>query len=91
MTALLKLSAQSGTVPAIVANCIEYFSRSRDADLQQRCIEFQALVQRGDIMGSCLPMDARLGLPFIHCSLYNVSLQMHVVVDPTLWSCPMQL
>ncbi len=69
VTALLKLSAQSGTVPAIVADCIEHFSRSRDADLQQRCLEFQALVQRGDIMGSCLPMDARLGLPFIHCSL----------------------
>ncbi len=73
VTALLKLSAQSGTVPAVVADCIEHFSCSRNADLQQRCLEFQALVQCGEIMGSCLPMDARLGL--IHSSLYNFHLK----------------
>ncbi len=82
VTALLKLSAQSGTVPAIIADFIDHFSKSRDADLQQRCLEFQALVQRGDIMGSCLPMDARLGL--IYSSLYNFSLQMCVVIDSPL-------
>ncbi len=96
VTALLKLAAQSGTVPAIVADFIDHFCKSCDSDLQQRCLEFQALVQRGDIMGSCLPMDARLGLiSFILLSIIvhsNCCMLLLLIPLPILWTCvPMQL
>ena len=58
LTALLKLSAQMGSCSTRVARLVDTFSRSRDLAVQQRCLEFQALLRHGSAMASVLPLDA---------------------------------
>jgi AP-4 complex subunit epsilon-1 len=43
-SAIFKLVAQSGSCPPIAAAVVDEYTRSKDVDLQQRCLEFQALL-----------------------------------------------
>lgn len=58
-TAIIKLVAQCGTCPPCAAHVLEDFTKSRDVDLQQRCLEFQNLLtSAGNVLGDVLPVDA---------------------------------
>jgi len=57
--AIMKLVAQAGTCSGNAAHVIDDFCKSRDVDLQQRCLEFQNLLTSANqIMGDVLPIDA---------------------------------
>jgi AP-4 complex subunit epsilon-1 len=43
-SAIFKLVAQAGVCPPQAAAVIDHYTRSKDVDLQQRCLEFQALL-----------------------------------------------
>lgn len=59
ITAVMKLIAQAGTCPPHAAKIIDDFAKSKDEDLQQRCIEFQNLITTvPHILGEVLPVDA---------------------------------
>jgi hypothetical protein len=58
VTAIMKLVAQSGTCPAKVLKFINKYSESLSLDLQQRCLEFKALLHHPDTMADVLPVDA---------------------------------
>ena len=59
VTAIMKLVAQAGTCPPQAAKIIDDFSKSKDQDLQQRCIEFQNLITSAPhILAEVLPVDA---------------------------------
>lgn len=59
VTAIMKLVAQAGTCPPPAAAIVDDFTRSSDADLQQRCLEFQHLLTTAPhILGDVLPVDA---------------------------------
>ena len=59
LSAIMKLVAQAGTCPPHAAAVIDDYTRSRDVDLQQRCLEFQALLTTApQILGEVLPVDA---------------------------------
>jgi len=59
VTAIMKLVAQAGTCPPQAAKIIDDFSKSKDQDLQQRCIEFQNLITSAPhILAEVLPIDA---------------------------------
>ena len=59
LSAIMKLVAQSGTCPPHAASVIEDFTHSEDFDLQQRCLEFQALLTTApNLLGQVLPVDA---------------------------------
>lgn len=59
ITAVMKLIAQAGTCPPHAAKIIDDFTKSKDEDLQQRCIEFQNLITTvPHILGEVLPVDA---------------------------------
>ena len=58
ITALSKLVAQHGSCPVRVQQMIKTYSQSRSLDLQQRCLEFQALLKSSDFMADVLPIDA---------------------------------
>eukprot|EP00560_Eucampia_antarctica_P005012 CAMPEP_0197836918 /NCGR_PEP_ID=MMETSP1437-20131217/30458_1 /TAXON_ID=49252 ORGANISM="Eucampia antarctica, Strain CCMP1452" /NCGR_SAMPLE_ID=MMETSP1437 /ASSEMBLY_ACC=CAM_ASM_001096 /LENGTH=499 /DNA_ID=CAMNT_0043443489 /DNA_START=103 /DNA_END=1602 /DNA_ORIENTATION=- len=55
----MKLVAQAGTCPPQAAKVIDDFTKSKDVDLQQRCLEFQnMLTSAANILGEVLPVDA---------------------------------
>jgi len=57
--AVFKLIAQAGTCSPKASKLIEQFKLSHDVELQQRCIEFEALlVDGGHLLGDVLPIDA---------------------------------
>eukprot|EP00903_Cladosiphon_okamuranus_P015171 g14026.t1 len=59
VTALMKLSAQSGEVSPPVAHLLTLYSQSKQSDLQQRCLEFLQLAREGPAaMAAVLPVDA---------------------------------
>mmetsp|Transcript_3426 Transcript_3426/g.5283 ORF Transcript_3426/g.5283 Transcript_3426/m.5283 type:complete len:1070 (-) Transcript_3426:374-3583(-) len=59
LTAIMKLVAQAGTCPPHAAKVVDEYSRSRDADLQTRCLEFQTvLTSAPQVLGEILPVDA---------------------------------
>jgi len=58
-TAIMKLVAQAGKCPSCAAHVIDDFTKSRDVDLQQRCLEFQnILTSASHVLGDILPVDA---------------------------------
>ena len=58
ITALMKLCAQSGSCPQNVHQLVNLYSKSMSLDLQQRCIEFKALINSSEVMVDALPVDA---------------------------------
>lgn len=59
VTAVMKLVAQAGTCPPLAAKIIDDFAKSKDEDLQQRCLEFQKLITTAPhMLGEVLPVDA---------------------------------
>lgn len=58
VTAIMKLVAQTGTCPQRAAQLIRHFSSSVSLDVQQRCLEFVALLQHSETMVDVLPVDA---------------------------------
>ena len=59
ITAILKLIAQAGTCPPQAAAIIDDYTRSRDVDLQQRCLEFQSILTScPNLLPELLPVDA---------------------------------
>ena len=59
LSAIMKLVAQAGTCPPHAAAVIDDYTRSRDVDLQQRCLEFQTMLTTApQILGDVFPVDA---------------------------------
>lgn len=59
VSAIMKLVAQAGQCPAEAAKVIDDFTKSKDVDLQQRCLEFQNVITTAPhILGEVLPVDA---------------------------------
>ena len=55
----MKLVAQAGTCPPAAAAAIDDYTRSQDVDLQQRCLEFQAILTAcPNLLPEILPVDA---------------------------------
>ena len=58
-SAIFKLVAQIGTCPPEAAAVVDEYTRSKDLDLQQRCLEFQSLLMTApQYLGEILPVDA---------------------------------
>lgn len=58
-SAIFKLVAQAGTCPPQAAAVVDEYTRSKDVDLQQRCLEFQGLLTTApQYLGEILPVDA---------------------------------
>jgi AP-4 complex subunit epsilon-1 len=58
-SAIFKLVSQAGTCPKQAAEVIDQYTRSKDVDLQQRCLEFQALLTTApQYLGEIFPVDA---------------------------------
>lgn len=58
-SAIFKLVAQAGTCPPQAAAVVDEYTRSEDVDLQQRCLEFQALLTTApQYLSEILPVDA---------------------------------
>lgn len=61
ITALLKLVAQSGgECPEEVVTLVNEYSISASIDVQQRCLEFNALLRQPELLVNVLPVDASL-------------------------------
>jgi len=59
VSAIMKLVAQAGQCPPQAAKVIDDFSKAKDVDLQQRCLEFQNLITTAPhMLGEILPVDA---------------------------------
>lgn len=58
VTALMKLVAQNGSCPHKVTKFINLYADSMSLDLQQRCLEFKALLLHTDTLVDVLPVDA---------------------------------
>lgn len=59
VSAIMKLVAQAGQCPPEAAKVIDDFTKSKDVDLQQRCLEFQImLTTTPHLLGEVLPVDA---------------------------------
>lgn len=59
LNAIMKLVAQAGICPPHAAAVIDDYTRSRDVDLQQRCLEFQTLLTTApEVLGELFPVDA---------------------------------
>jgi len=59
VAAIMKLVAQAGTCPPVATHVIDDFTRSRDVDLQQRCLEFQGMLATANhLLAEVLPVDA---------------------------------
>jgi AP-4 complex subunit epsilon-1 len=58
VTALMKLTAQEGACPPRIVHFITQFTQSASLDVQQRCIEFMALLRNSSTMVDVLPSDA---------------------------------
>jgi AP-4 complex subunit epsilon-1 len=55
----MKLVGQLGTCPGAAAKLIDSYTKSRDAFLQQSCLEFQSiLMSSAEHLGSVFPVDA---------------------------------
>ena len=55
----MKLVAQAGTCPPAAAAVVDDYTRSQDVDLQQRCLEFQAILTAcPNLLPEILPVDA---------------------------------
>jgi AP-4 complex subunit epsilon-1 len=58
-SAIFKLVAQAGTCPPEAAALVDEYTRSKDVDLQQRCLEFQNMLTIApQYLGEILPVDA---------------------------------
>lgn len=59
LSAIMKLVAQAGTCPPHAAAVIDDYTKSRDVDLQQRCLEFQNMLTNcPNLLPEILPVDA---------------------------------
>uniref|UniRef100_A0A7S3HNE1 AP-4 complex subunit epsilon-1 C-terminal domain-containing protein n=2 Tax=Spumella elongata TaxID=89044 RepID=A0A7S3HNE1_9STRA len=58
VTAISKLVAQNGGCPAKVLAFMDRYSRSVNLDVQQRCLEFKALLKHPNTLVEVLPVDA---------------------------------
>lgn len=58
ISALMKLVTQNGTCPPRVTKLVNLFADSMSLDLQQRCLEFKALLAHSGTMVDVLPVDA---------------------------------
>jgi AP-4 complex subunit epsilon-1 len=59
VSAIMKLIAQAGNCPPIAALVIDDYTKSSDIDLQQRCLEFQAILTNcPQILPAIFPVDA---------------------------------
>jgi AP-4 complex subunit epsilon-1 len=59
VSAIMKLVAQAGTCPPAAAAVIDDYAKSQDMDLQQRCLEFQAILTRcPNLLPEIFPVDA---------------------------------
>jgi len=58
VAAVVKLVAQTGSCPVAVSSLIALYSQSRNLDLQQRCLEYTALLQAPSLLVDVLPVDA---------------------------------
>lgn len=59
VSAIMKLVAQAGTCPPAAAAVIDDYTRSQDMDLQQRCLEFQAILTNcPNLLSEIFPVDA---------------------------------
>lgn len=59
VTAVMKLVAQAGTCPPAAAAVIDEYTRSKDMDLQARCLEFQTfLTYCPQMLPEIFPVDA---------------------------------
>ena len=58
VTAIMKLTTQMGSCPLRAAQFVKHFSSSISLDVQQRCVEFLALLQHSETMVEVLPVDA---------------------------------
>jgi len=58
VTALLKLSAQTGSCSSRTSALVSTFSHSSDLNVQQRCLEFHSLLSHASLMKEVLPVDA---------------------------------
>jgi AP-4 complex subunit epsilon-1 len=59
ISAIMKLVAQAGTCPPAAAAVINDYTKSKDIDLQQRCLEFQAILTIcPTLLPEILPVDA---------------------------------
>eukprot|EP00968_Pinguiococcus_pyrenoidosus_P007762 scaffold529_cov308-Pinguiococcus_pyrenoidosus.AAC.54 len=58
ITALMKLTAATGACPGSVTEVVELYSGAKDADLQNRCLEFLGLLKAPEVMVAVLPLDA---------------------------------
>ena len=58
-SAIFKLVAQAGTCPPQAAAVIDEYTRSKDMDLQQRCLEFQTMLTTApEYLSEIFPVDA---------------------------------
>jgi len=58
-SAIFKLVSQAGTCPPEAAALVDEYTRSKDVDLQQRCLEFQNMLTIApQYLGEILPVDA---------------------------------
>jgi AP-4 complex subunit epsilon-1 len=58
-SAIFKLVSQAGTCPPEAAAVVDEYTRSKDVDLQQRCLEFQNMVTIApQYLAEILPVDA---------------------------------
>lgn len=58
VSALMKLVAQAGSCPVMVTQIVKNYTQSSSLDVQQRCLEFQALLLESSTMADVLPVDA---------------------------------
>ncbi|GAX11610.1 AP-4 complex subunit epsilon-1 [Fistulifera solaris] len=59
VTAVMKLVAQAGTCPPAAAAVIDEYTRSKDMDLQARCLEFQTILTHcPHLLPEIFPVDA---------------------------------
>ena len=59
VTAVMKLVAQAGTCPPAAAAVIDEYTRSKDMDLQARCLEFQTILTYcPQMLPEIFPVDA---------------------------------
>ena len=79
VTALMKLSAQSGGCPQPILQLAAKFARSKNLDLQQRCVEFANLLKQPALLVDVLPVDASCedievdpGMPFLAAYISGV-------------------
>jgi len=58
VSAVMKMCAQLGNLPSEAADLIDKYNASRDADLQQKCLEFLEIARNLQTLTTVLPVDA---------------------------------